>query len=633
MKSGGVSSYALPAKRGGRGLALAVLGLVILSMLVPLVFLLGLHNGFHSTNGFVSKDSSEPSVSFGNYGSENQNHVQDQLEDDNKSARIDDLMKRLEPSLPKDAIGNFVKESANETIDDGDAMHVPVDFIKGQPVLPKAETKAHHDFENNVPSNSEITTFEEEKSCELEFGSYCLWYEEHKEGMKDLMVKKMKDQLFVARAYFPSIAKLPSQDKLSREMKLNIQDFERILSETTTDADLPSQVKIKLQRMKAVIAKAKSFPVECQNVDKKLRQLLDLTEDEAHFHMKQSAFLYQIAVETMPKSLHCLSMRLTVEYFRSQSSDIEGSSEKSADPDLHHFVIFSKNVLASSVVINSTVMHSKESGNLVFHVLTDKHNYFGMKFWFQRNSYMNANIGVLNFEDLKLDYPEAKNPLMLSSEEFRVSLRSLVSPPAVQVKTEYISVFGHTHFFLPEIFKSLKKVVVLDDDVVVQQDLSTLWSIEMEGKVNGALQSCGVRLGQLKSYFGNNNFDINSCAWMTGLNIVNLEKWREQKLTERYLSLLQKQHKMGGKPSEIGTMPASLLTFQDQIYGLENSWGLSGLGHDYSIDPQEMKKAAVLHYNGKMKPWLELGIPKYKAAWKKFLKLDDEFMGECNVNP
>ena len=55
------------------------------------------------------------------------------------------------------------------------------------------------------------------------------------------MVKKLKDQLFVARAYYPTIAKLQGQGKLSREMKQNIQDFERILSETTSDADLPPQ--------------------------------------------------------------------------------------------------------------------------------------------------------------------------------------------------------------------------------------------------------------------------------------------------------------------------------------------------------------------------------------------------------
>ncbi|KAK8681428.1 hypothetical protein V6N13_053832 [Hibiscus sabdariffa] len=49
-------------------------------------------------------------------------------------------------------------------------------------------------------------------------------------------------------------------------------------------------------------ARAKSVTLDCNNVDKKLRQIFDLNEDEANFHMKQSAFLYLLAVRTMPKS-------------------------------------------------------------------------------------------------------------------------------------------------------------------------------------------------------------------------------------------------------------------------------------------------------------------------------------------
>lgn len=112
--------------------------------------------------------------------------------------------------------------------------------------------------------------------------------------------------------------------------------------------------------METVINKAKSCPVECSNVDKKFRQLLDLTEDEANFHMKQSAFLYQVAVQTIPKSLHCLSMRLTVDYFRSLPH-LEFDAEKFSDPSSHHFVVFSNNVLAASVVINSTIGNAKVS--------------------------------------------------------------------------------------------------------------------------------------------------------------------------------------------------------------------------------------------------------------------------------
>ena len=59
--------------------------------------------------------------------------------------------------------------------------------------------------------------------------------------MKDMIVKKLKDRLFVARAYYPSVAKLPARDKLSRELKQNIQELERILSEASTDAELPLQ--------------------------------------------------------------------------------------------------------------------------------------------------------------------------------------------------------------------------------------------------------------------------------------------------------------------------------------------------------------------------------------------------------
>ena len=112
--------------------------------------------------------------------------------------------------------------------------------------------------------------------------------------------------------------------------------------------------------MDQTIAKAKSCTVDCNNVDKKLRQILDLTEDEAHFHMKQSAFLYHLGVQTMPRSLHCLSMRLTVEYFKTSLQDIERlHAQKLNNPSFQHYVLFSRNILAASATINSAVMNAE----------------------------------------------------------------------------------------------------------------------------------------------------------------------------------------------------------------------------------------------------------------------------------
>jgi alpha-1,4-galacturonosyltransferase len=46
----------------------------------------------------------------------------------------------------------------------------------------------------------------------------------------------------------------------------------------------------------------------------------------------------------------------------------------------------------------------QESGNLVFHVLTDGLNYYAMKLWFLRNTYKEAAVQVLNIENVTLKY-------------------------------------------------------------------------------------------------------------------------------------------------------------------------------------------------------------------------------------
>ncbi|KAG1338205.1 Hexosyltransferase [Cocos nucifera] len=646
---GYIAASSLPAKRRWKGHAVAVLALVFFSLLVPLAFLLGLHNRFPS--GYLSDERSSSESGFENFA-----HVDAVLEQNDSEvdeSRVHDLIDRFQPAIPKDAPENFTKKPLAESNDGGmpftsqpkDAMSYskPKNMTSRGPtteqvVAPKVSSSlnARNDRENRKENHSKGAAGDEmEKPCQLEFGSYCIWSMEHKEVMKDYIVKRLKDQLFVARAYYPSIAKLQGQEKLSRELKLNIQEHERMLSEAISDADLPSFVGKKIQKMDHTISKAKSCTVDCNNVDKKLRQILDLTEDEAHFHLKQSAFLYHLGVQTMPRSLHCLSMRLTVEYFKTSLQDMERlHAQKLNNPSFQHYVLFSRNILAVSVTINSAVMNAEKSGHMIFHLVTDGQNFYAMKHWFARNSYKKATVRVLNFENVKLINFYNLGPRQLSpSEEFRVSIHDITQSSSMRLRTEYISVFGHSHFILPELFKNLKRVIVLDDDVVVQQDLSSLWNLDLEGKVNGAVQFCGIRLGQLKTYMRGHSYDGDSCAWMSGLNIIDLERWRERNITGNYSGLLQKFQNGSEVSWRASALPISLLAFQDLIYALDDAWVQSRLGHDYGVSADAIKNAAALHYNGNMKPWLELGIPQYKSYWKKFLTKEERFMDECNVNP
>ena len=93
-----------------------------------------------------------------------------------------------------------------------------------------------------------------------------------------------------------------------------------------------------------------------------------------------------------------------------------------------------------------------------------------------------------------------------------------------------------------QIFPTLDRIVFLDDDIVVQKDLSPLFSLPLHGNVNGAVFTCvkGRDFHRLFKYlnfshpFVSQHFDPQGCGWAYGMNVFDLEAWREKRLTETY---------------------------------------------------------------------------------------------------
>jgi AraC-like DNA-binding protein len=95
---------------------------------------------------------------------------------------------------------------------------------------------------------------------------------------------------------------------------------------------------------------------------------------------------------------------------------------------------------------------------------------------------------------------------------------------------------------MPEVFPSLSKVLLLDRNVVVQNDLTGLWDLDMKGKVIGAVDTCTSSEGfhRLDSLvdFSNpsifNKLDPKAFAFAFGMNIFHLNEWCKQDLTTTY---------------------------------------------------------------------------------------------------
>ncbi|KAL5054965.1 hypothetical protein RYX36_035647, partial [Vicia faba] len=195
----------------------------------------------------------------------------------------------------------------------------------------------------------------------------------------DVRVRKLKDLLIQAKVYL-SLQVVRNIPHLTRELRLRVKEVSRTIGEASKDSDLPRNANERMKTIEQSLMKARQIQDDCATSVKKLRAMLHSSEDQLRVHKKQTLFLTHLTVKTLPKGLHCLPLRLTTEYSNLNSSQQQfPNQEKLEDPGLYHYAIFSDNILATTVVVNSTAAHAKDSSKHVFHIVTDRLNYAAMR--------------------------------------------------------------------------------------------------------------------------------------------------------------------------------------------------------------------------------------------------------------
>ncbi|KAK9143625.1 hypothetical protein Syun_013025 [Stephania yunnanensis] len=476
-------------------------------------------------------------------------------------------------------------------------------------------------------------------------GKYNIWRRDNENENSDSTVRLMRDQIIMARVY-SSLAMTKKKLDLYNELLARLKESQRTLGDATTDADLQHSAPERIKSMGQVLTKAKAELYDCNLVTRRLRAMLQSADEQVRSLKKQSTFLSQLAAKTMPNGIHCLSMRLTIDYYLLPPEKRKFPRiENLENPNLYHYALFSDNVLAASVVVNSAVVNAKEPEKHVFHLVTDKLNFGAMNMWFLLNPPGKATIHVENVDEFKwlnssycpvlrqMDsaamkeyYFKADHPTTLSAGSSNLKYRN----------PKYLSMLNHLRFYLPQVYPKLDKILFLDDDIVVQKDLTGLWSVDLRGKVNGAVETCGQSFHRFDKYlnFSNpniaKNFDPNACGWAYGMNMFDLNEWKKKDITGIY-------HKWQNMNEDrvlwkLGTLPPGLITFYGLTHPLEKSWHVLGLGYNPSIDRAEIENAAVVHYNGNMKPWLEIAMTKYRGYWTKYINLSHPYLRNCHLS-
>ncbi|KAM1140543.1 hypothetical protein ACFX13_041305 [Malus domestica] len=522
----------------------------------------------------------------------------------------------------------------------------------------------------------ETAAIERSKSVDSAvLGKYSIWRKENENENSDSTVRLIRDQIIMARVYL-SIAKMKNKLDLFQQLQTRLKESQRAVGEATADADLSQSAPEKIKAMGQVLSKAREQLYDCNLVTGKLRAMLQTADEQVRSLKKQSTFLSQLAAKTIPNGIHCLSMRLTIDYYLLPLEKRKfPRSENLENPNLYHYALFSDNVLAASVVVNSTVINAKELKNChkrqgdsvdecqsprhlnfyevpfldpskhVFHLVTDKLNFGAMNMWFLLNPPGKATIHVENVDEFKW-LNSSYCPVLRQLESaamknyyFKADHTTTLSSGASNLKyrnPKYLSMLNHLRFYLPQVYPKLDKILFLDDDIVVQKDLTGLWAVDLHGKVNGAVETCGESFHRFDKYlnFSNphiaRNFDPNACGWAYGMNMFDLKEWKKKDITGIY----HKWQNMNEDRTlwKLGTLPPGLITFYGLTHPLQKSWHVLGLGYNPSLDRVEIDNAAVVHYNGNMKPWLELAMTKYRGYWTKYIKFDHPYLRSCKLS-
>lgn len=166
----------------------------------------------------------------------------------------------------------------------------------------------------------------------------------------------------------------------------------------------------------------------------------------------------------------------------------------------------------------------------------------------------------------------------------------------------------------------VERVIYLDSDVILVDDILKLWSIPLTGsRVIGAPQYCHANFTK---YFSEEFWSDTElpkvfagkrpCYFNTGVMVMDLGRWREGNYRRRIEGWMEIQRER--RIYQLGSLPPFLLVFGGDVEAIDKRWNQHGLGGDNVVNTCRKLHpgpVSVLHWSGKGKPWtrLDLNMP------------------------
>lgn len=170
---------------------------------------------------------------------------------------------------------------------------------------------------------------------------------------------------------------------------------------------------------------------------------------------------------------------------------------------------------------------------------------------------------------------------------------------------DYYTKTTYFRLLLPTLFPKLDKILYLDCDIVILEDVANLYNIDVGDNLIGASPDYAVNSVEEFAQYVENALDLPKIRYFNaGIIIMNLKRMRETYFEQRVINLINTMTFMVAQDQDILNVIC-----KGQVQYFSWDWDAMPVG-------AEIKNPKLIHYNLIFKPWRMDGVLYEEHFWK-----------------
>lgn len=294
---------------------------------------------------------------------------------------------------------------------------------------------------------------------------------------------------------------------------------------------------------------------------------------------------------------------LSVLSFKYENSTIDYIEKYKNEEPINIMFSCDKNQFVGLIaIVHSILIHTKQSHRLRFYFLVDN----------------NEKTILENLLEKKINKNEDNNYIIKYNIKELVPNKEINDNIKIINNNNIMNPLNFARFTFQDHFQELDKILYIDADMIVKNPIENLYDncdinkMPFYAVCHDTFKKCF----DFKDSYKHLNLNGNEPYFNAGIFCTSLNYWKKNNIQEKIIDIMKK-HKHSKTPLfKYGTQPLLNLAFINNVGKLPRKWNTLNLGSDKTMNKNILDNAAVLHWNGKHKPWLNNGY--YKELWESY---------------